>query len=287
MSIEGLGFWLIRAMGRTLPARVRLWVAWHVGKSSSGWHRRSRRAVAQNLVYITGQPASLVAPLVKRVGGHFACYLVDFLCSDELERSRLTTLVGEVPRALFERVVPRGRGAMVVTAHLGHWEFGAELIARWGYPVTVIYQPHRSRLVERLFSAARSSRIRWVPVGPQAARAAWRALEAGEVVATAADRLYGDAGIRVSLCGRAVWIPRGPFALAVRAKVPLVCAFVLRTDNGGYAGVVEPPQVPSGKDPAAVQALAQGFAALLERYLRRYPDQWYVFDPFWNARSVG
>ncbi|MBI3291887.1 MAG: lysophospholipid acyltransferase family protein [Elusimicrobia bacterium] len=283
---------MIRTIGRILPPTIRSGAAWHIGCFLTGLHRRSRWAVAQNLLQITGQGEPAGVPLLKQVGGHFACYLTDFLCGDDTERARLIATAGQEARSRFEQAVPHGRGAMVVTAHLGHWELGAELIAHWGYPVTVVFQPHPSPTVERLFAAARSPWIRWVPVGAQAAWAAWQALKAGQVVATAADRLWGDASISVSLCGAPARLPRGPFALAARGGVPLVCAFVLRTEKSmpgrnRYVGIVEPPLVPSGQGPQAIQELANGFAAILERYLQRYPEQWYVFEPFWNIRGVG
>lgn len=282
-----MGLWLLRVLGRAFPPTVRAGMAWHVGRVCSGLRRKTRWAVSRNLARITGQPAPAMAPLRKRVGGYFACYLTDFLCADDAERARLAVNVEQNPRAVFERLVPRGSGTMVVTAHLGHWELGAELIARWGYPVTVIYQPHRCASVERLFAAARSPQIQWVPAGPAAAFAAWRALKAGHVVATAADRLYGDAAVTVSLCGAPARIPRGPFALAVRGGVPLLCAFVVHAGRSRYRAIIEPPQRPSVDGPEAVQELADRFAATLERYLQRYPAQWYVFEPFWDTSGVG
>ncbi|HEY1434573.1 MAG TPA: acyltransferase, partial [Thermoanaerobaculia bacterium] len=54
-----------------------------------------------------------------------------------------------------------------------------------------------------------------------------------------------------------------------------------------YRAIVEAP-LPidtEGDRDAAVRRNIERYVALLERYVREYPEQWYCFYPFWDDPS--
>jgi KDO2-lipid IV(A) lauroyltransferase len=64
-------------------------------------------------------------------------------------------------------------------------------------------------------------------------------------------------------------------------------AFIVRLEDGRYRAIVEEPiRIDAGGDrDEALRANIQRYVALLERYVREYPDQWYCFYPFWDDPS--
>ena len=72
--------------------------------------------------------------------------------------------------------------------------------------------------------------------------------------------------------------------LLVAAVLP---AFIIQMPDGRYRAVVEEPlTVESGGDrEAALRVNLERYVAILERYVREFPEQWYCFYPFWDDPS--
>jgi len=73
----------------------------------------------------------------------------------------------------------------------------------------------------------------------------------------------------------------GPVLLAMAARAPIIPAFSVMEGPGRYRGIIESPlELRYGPDRReALQHNLLQVAKVFERYIRRYPDQWYVVDP--------
>jgi lauroyl/myristoyl acyltransferase len=78
----------------------------------------------------------------------------------------------------------------------------------------------------------------------------------------------------------ALWLADGAPLLAHRTGAALLPVFTVCTGNDAFATVVEPPltAAPHLDRPSAVRALSAGYAAVLERYLERWPDQFAALE---------
>ncbi|MEY2409516.1 MAG: Kdo2-lipid lauroyltransferase/acyltransferase [Verrucomicrobiota bacterium] len=188
----------------------------------------------------------------------------------------------------FETARARGRGVLLVTVHLGNWEFGAPLLTRRGVRLQVITQAEPDA---RLTASRQRARARWgintLPLGddPFAAVDIIRGLEAGHAVALLMDRPPAATAATVELFGR-------PFAASISAAVlaratgcAVVPVYIPRTP-GGYV-VHTLPEVPYDRpalrDPGARLELTQRILGAFSPALRAHASQWYHFVPIWPA----
>lgn len=182
-----------------------------------------------------------------------------------------------------------GRGAILLTAHVGNFEIGGFFLGAVGLKVAVVYLPDPSPVVEHERRAARDRLgIRSLPLTSEfSAVNVLRSLEEGYFVAIQGDRDYGGNGRRLPFLGRSVPFPSGPFRLAAAAGVPLLPVFILREKDGRYRTVVEAPLPVAAASRAerdeAERSAMEAFVAILERTVRAHGEQWYVFSPFWEA----
>lgn len=111
------------------------------------------------------------------------------------------------------------------------------------------------------------------------------AIDRGEIVSMTGDRMLGSPkSFRCSFMGADANFPMGPFALAVQKDVPIVAVFCMRGKWGVYNVYVCKITSLSELTPrAAMQDMAQKFAAELESIVRLYPTQWFNYYDFWNA----
>ncbi len=207
----------------------------------------------------------------------------------------------ERPPTNLEEIVPRrvgtehlvaardaGKGAILLTAHVGNFEIGGFFLGVIGLKVAVVYLADPSPVVERDRKAARDRLgIRSLEMKSDfSAVKILRSLEEGYFVAIQGDRDYAGTGRTLPFLGRSVSFPVGPFRIAAASGVPLLPVFVLREKDGTYRTVVEAPirveAASRGRREEAERAAMMEFVAILERTVRENGEQWYMFSRFWE-----
>lgn len=181
-----------------------------------------------------------------------------------------------------------GRGAILLTAHVGNFEIGGFFLGELGLKVAVVYLSDPSPVVERDRKAARDRLgIRSLQMKSDfSAVKILRSLEEGYFVAIQGDRDYSGTGRTLPFLGRNVSFPVGPFRIAAASGVPLLPVFVLRQEDGSYRTVVEAPirveAASRGEREAAERSAMMKFVAILERTVRENGEQWFMFSRFWE-----
>jgi lauroyl/myristoyl acyltransferase len=124
-----------------------------------------------------------------------------------------------------------------------------------------------------------------VDASPFAAVPALRILQSGGIVAGHGDRDFSDQGWPVSFFGATAKLPPGPFMLAARANALILPTFFLLTPERRFRVIYEEPMSVEGDGAVEERAHAamHAWAAILERRIREFPDQWYCFYPFWGG----
>ena len=182
---------------------------------------------------------------------------------------------------LVEEALSRGRGLIFVTGHLGNWELGGAYIAARGIPLDAIARRMSNPLFDRYLTETRS-RIGMVVVhDADAVRRTPRSLRDNRAVAFLSDQgVMGLASTFVPFFGRPAKTPRGPAVFALRLGVPVVFGTAVRQASGKYRLVFEAVAVEeTGDRDRDVDAIVARYTAALERWVRRYPEQY-----FWHHR---
>ncbi len=278
---------------RYLPKRVLDAAA----RSITGRYMRGRAkyiaALRANLSRILGMPED--SPEVARkvgqmIDAHFIAW-GDFLRFATLPPERGAELVEEVVG--FERILEaraKGKGVLLLTAHLGNWEVGGLMLAAVRQPIHVVLVPDIYPAVERarrrLHERAGVTEIRVDrSFGPTLA--VLRTLASNGIVAMQGDRDFDNTGVEIEFFGRGAFFPRGPLRIAMATEATVLPAFIVRVADGRYRAILEEPlSIDRGGDrEASLRRNLERYVAILERYVRQYPEQWYCFYPFWDDPS--
>ncbi|NLE65079.1 MAG: lysophospholipid acyltransferase family protein [Elusimicrobia bacterium] len=276
-----IGLFLVHALPRGWAYGLARWVA----DRHFSFSRRDREAVLRNLRQITGRQEGLT-PLARQVFRNFAHYLMDFFLMRETvtEEFLRKNMIIE-GRHHLEAALARGKGIVVLTAHLGNWEMGAAGMAGLGHPVAAVALPHRDPRVNALFDGQRQHYgVTVIPV-QTALRKSLGILRKGGLVALLGDREFGSGGETMDFLGTRALIPKGPAFLALRTGAMVLPAFFIPTDGGKYRIIFEPMIVPpeptAGEDEEeALRRLMRAYLLPVERMIRRYPEHWLLFRDF-------
>jgi len=117
--------------------------------------------------------------------------------------------------------------------------------------------------------------------------AVFKALRRGEMLAMLVDVASENTGMRVEFFGAPALVSPAAARIALRTNAWVVPAVVLR---GPDDDVVIRPIIdtglrdfqPTGDQERDIRELMRLIMASMEKVIRRYPDQWFIFRRMWN-----
>ena len=234
--------------------------------------RGLRATVEENLRIAFGEadPA-----LVRAIYRHFASALVDLRWYGRLGDAAHFELDGP-GWADFE--AHGRRGSVCVTGHFGNWELFGAAFARLDIPMAAVVRPPDTPWFRRRIERLRRE-FGLEPIGKDnALPLAMKALRAGRCVAFLNDQAAGRHGVPLPFFGRPAWTFTAPAALAKKLDVPLYAGYSKRLGDGiRYRCWTE--RVETGGD---VETVTTELNAVLERYVRAAPEQWWWFHKRWK-----
>jgi len=248
-----------------------------------------RRAVRSNLQVVTGRRD--VGWLVFSTFWKYSRNWCDVMLMMRLRGKRLQGLIGNRDNILpLDKALAKGNGAILVSPHLGNWELGGLGLADLGYKVNVLTFREPDEKVNELREKVRQERgIGFIYVerndsSPLAIIEAVNALRRNEVLALLGDRDGSSQTISLEFFGRPAQIPTGTAYLSLASGAPVIPVFV-PLENGKYSTLMGEAIYFHGGHGRHAEAIREGMRQLVsvfERYIRRYPDQWYNFYDFWE-----
>ncbi|MBI4313571.1 MAG: lysophospholipid acyltransferase family protein [Candidatus Omnitrophica bacterium] len=243
---------------------------------------KDRRAVLHNLSAVTGPSDPELPRMSKEVFRNFSKYLVDFFRLEKLDRDFIRRRVTVIGRGHVDGAFKRGKGAILLTAHLGNYELGAAIAAVGGYPVNAIVLNHQSSKIDALFVARRKSKgVSSIPLR-SAVRQGFACLKRNEPLGIVGDRDFTGHGLRLPFLGRQMSVPKGPAFFSLRTGAPVIPTFLIRAAGGKFQMIFEKPIEPiaTGDEERDIESMTRTILSVLEQYVRRYPTQWYLFRDF-------
>ena len=186
----------------------------------------------------------------------------------------------------LQRASAKGRGVLVLTAHFGNWELLSYVAYLTGFPIDVIYRPLDFKPLDRLVTEKRA-RFGSHPIPKRRSlRPILRALKEKHLVGFLMDQScdWYD-GVITPFFDKPVFTNKGMALLALKSKAPVVPVFLVREDEQFVGRFL--PEIPlddSGDKIADLETNSARFAAVIEDFIRRYPEQWFWVHRRWKHK---
>jgi KDO2-lipid IV(A) lauroyltransferase len=182
---------------------------------------------------------------------------------------------------LLQAALQQRRGIIVVAGHLGNWELGGAYLAARGLDFEAVARQMENPLFDSYLTRTRSRAGMKVIYDGDAVRRVPRALRNNAVVAFLMDQgTVGLASTWVPFFGRLAKTPRGPAVFALRLQSPVFFVAPVRKPGGRFMMGIEEIRVrETGDRNADVDRIVADYTAVLERWVRRLPEQY-----FWHHR---
>ena len=284
LSIFKLGYVIAQLLPRPLLHRV--------ANRTAMWSLRRtpelRRTVRGNLAIATGLSGEELDSLVHKNLRLFARMLADYFIFAGTQAENAGQVVDEWEGwTHLSESRARGKGTILITGHLGHWELGGLVLAVRGLPITVVTLPEPTPELTKWREASRRRLgIRTIAVGPGndfAFVEMLRVLRENGTLAMLVDRPYSGTGMAVRQFGRETQFSTAAAMLAHHTGATIVPAFVLQQSENRYRATAHPPiELATGPLRQTLPVNVQRIATLFETLIRTYPEQWFNYVPLFS-----
>jgi KDO2-lipid IV(A) lauroyltransferase len=288
-------YYAIFVVAGVLPVKVCRLIAKFVVAFVYPFLKKDRIGLANNLALaLMRSPADpFIQQKVKRIFYNYGQYMADFFIMPQLPPSKKQRYFDHVHgENHIHTALAKGRGVILLSAHLGNWEFGGTMMRLYDYSLAVVALPHNTSATNALVNRLRkNSGIKIIELtgSPFTGIEILQHLRRNGVVAMVGDKDFFGTGRPTPFFGQPVDFPVGPIALAMKSGAALIPAFVLQGQDGRYFGLTEkaiPLESTGNRDKDLAINLTR-IAQVFEKYIRRYPDQWYCPDPINAAATRG
>lgn len=270
-----------------LPYGVLMGAGWVLGNLYYLIIKKQReRAVAQMMPAL-GLGEKEARQLVRKSFVNLARNVLEILYMPALKNKENFQRFVEIEHLeRMQEAIAEGKGVVVLTGHVGTWEWLSAAFTMNGLPVTAIAKPQPNiQYTNALDDLRKTINVQIFSRGTSELMAAARALKAGKILGFLADQDGGPGGALIDFLGRPAATPMGAAVFARKFHAPVIPAFILRQPDGKHKVLVG--EVMRYEDTGDTDKDLYDFTVrmtrILEQVIRENPTQWLWFQKRWNT----
>lgn len=283
-AFEYLLYRAVTALTALLPRRLALGFGALLGRVAWRLLGRRRHLAEENMQRALTELGPVeVRRLVRRMFVHLGIVAMDLLMLKRFHAEADLSKFFDFENLEHLRAAhARGKGVLLVTAHLGFWEAGTFFLPKLGYPTAFIAKRMKNPRMDDFITATRQLSGGEVIDARRGARRILKALMEGKVVCVLPDQ-HNREGELVEFFERPARTTTMVAQLAMKTGAAVLPGFTLRTPENRYRSIFgEPMSFEASDDPQAVLRCTRRINAILEEAIRREPSQWFWLHKRWR-----
>jgi KDO2-lipid IV(A) lauroyltransferase len=284
-------FRTLLAISHLVPRPALLALGSAVGWLGYVFDARHRRIALDNLrlAYGDAYDPSWGRRTVKNCWRHFGRITADSMALYRIPEQRLRDIVDYEGLEHIRDAYAQGKGVLLFSGHFGHWELTAMMQGYLGLPLYLVARPLDNPELERLLARLRERSGNRIVHKRNAVREMLRAVREKKGVAIVIDQDARSDGVFVPFFGRPASTTPTLGLLALRTGAVVIPTFSVPTGKGRYRIVYEPAvEIPaSGDRDRDVLELTARCTAIIEKWVRQYPEQWLWMHRRWKTTPEG
>ncbi len=215
----------------------------------------------------------------------FCLTLAEILYMPWLTENQLVKIMVCENRDLIVKRFDEGNGVILLSAHLGNWEYLATSVAaQINKKFSVVVKPQRNPFVDRWMNKYRT---KWtneiVPLGVSIRNIFSVLLNRG-IVAMVADQRGPKESIKLKFFERMTSVYTGPAVLSLKTNSPIIYGISIRQKDLNYKVdliEVDRNNLPDNQE-EKIKALTERMLKILEEIIKQNPEQWLWMHKRWK-----
>lgn len=219
--------------------------------------------------------------LLKNIYKNFVYLWMEFLQMGQLSKENLSDHFHFHNLEIVDKAINEGKGLILLSGHFGNFEWEAAAMAILGYPIVGIAKKQSNPYVDKLIFENRTKYGSKIIYTKNAVKGGLRALRENEILCSIADQDARKAGVFVGFLGQPSSTAIGPAIFRLRSGAPFIFTVSVRRDYGRFDVYFEEILISPTDD---VLSITQKHSDMLEKWIRRYPEQWFWVHKRWKTK---
>jgi KDO2-lipid IV(A) lauroyltransferase len=241
---------------------------------------REKSIMSLNLAYLNKNidEKKLFNSILKNLSFNF----VEFIKFAFLPFSMVKNNVEVEGEEFLKRAYKKGKGVILLTAHIGNWEFLGTYFGKKGYPLNAIYRKPGSELYDKIIRKIRRlNRVKLIE-NRNAVGDGFKAIRKGEILIILADQKSQDESVKIDFLGKEAPTPKGPAIFGIKTGAEILTAFVIRKKGGFVIKIKNLDYDKDGKIKEKINSILINMNKAYSDIIRKYPSQWVWFHDRWG-----
>ena len=290
--VEFVFVWLFVHLVRVLPRRAARAVGSGIGTVAFLGLVRLRRVGVLNLqLAFPEMPEVEREKLLRSVYGNLGALLAEFCLMPRYTPEVASRFIRYEGLDNYLAARERGKGVLVLTGHLGAWELSSFYHSLMGHSMGMVIRRLDNRLLDEYVNSIRCLHGNRVLHKDDFARGLLTAMRAGQTVGILMDtNMTPPQGEFVRFFGVEACTASGLARVALKTGAAVLPGFCVWEEKERRYVLRFGPELQFTKTGDAepdVLAATQQCNDVLERWIRRYPDQWLWIHRRWKTRPPG
>lgn len=225
--------------------------------------------------------------LMRRLCVHFGQMLFEVPHILKMTRENLNRYVVFKDPENLSRALQQGKGALVLTAHFGNWELMSAAVTLYFSNTAIVVRPIDFPPLDRFMRDLRSRFGTEIIPKQKGMRRILGAVRENKSIGILLDQnVDWYEGVFVNFLGRRACTNKGLALLALKTGTPVIPVFSVRQRDGRFRIIFGPELklIRTGDKIIDIEENTALFTAVIESYVRTYPDHWFWFHRRWKTR---
>ncbi|MBR1397089.1 MAG: lysophospholipid acyltransferase family protein [Selenomonadaceae bacterium] len=277
---------LLSRLVRCLPYDALLFIGKILGNLYYLLIKKQRQRAIQQMMPALNVSEAEAKVIVRASFVNLARNVLDILYMPNLNKNNLSEYIEIDHLERMKDALAEGHGVVVLTGHVGTWEWLSASFTLNDLPVTAIAKLQPNAEYSRVLDDLRATiNVEIFNRGTSELLAAGRALKKGKILGFLADQDGGPGGAFIEFLGKTASTPMGPAVFARKFRSPVLPAFILRQPNGRHKVVIGEVMryEDNGNTDEDLYKFTEKMTRILEKIIRENPTQWLWFQKRWNT----
>ncbi|MCL2844303.1 MAG: hypothetical protein FWE23_02485 [Chitinivibrionia bacterium] len=177
------------------------------------------------------------------------------------------------------------KGMIGLCNHLSAFEVKSQALAIYGYKAMAIGTKLFDKRVYDIFIKMRQRNGVEYFDRNGGIMSAFRLLKEGYIFGILLDQDATDEGVFVNFLGEEAWTPFIPVKMAIKCKIPMIWAFLIREKGDKYVFHIEKTDIIKTENEMETYILnLEKYNERLGEYIKKYPEQWVWMHKRWKRK---
>ena len=222
--------------------------------------------------------------IAKKIFINWSKNIVDFLKHPIISKEKLKQRIEVNGLENLDSELQKGKGVVIVTVHIGNFEWGACRLAVEGYKIWGVSLIRKNRLISKFFESKRLSKgLKTLYINRMLH--VFRVLKNNEIVAIPSDwDPTGQAARPFNFFGKTAYLPTGALQIALKSGASLIPSFICRKDKYNHSQIIEKPidLIREGSKETMINKNMGKILKVMEKYIRNHISEWEMFHDIWS-----